>query len=93
VGRINHPIKTGRAVSLPLAAVDPVSVESTLTPRRRVGNAAPAGTGRACLIARWLQPCDAGIAAAGGIGIAMLAPGGGLLGVRLRSDHLDPATR
>jgi hypothetical protein len=36
---------------------------------------------------------DAGIGAAGGIGIAMLAAGGGLLAVRMRRDHLDPATR
>ena len=36
---------------------------------------------------------DAGIGAAGGIGIAMLATGGGLVAVRMRRDHLDPATR
>jgi hypothetical protein len=36
---------------------------------------------------------DAGIGAAGGIGIAMLAAGGGLLAVRMRREHLDPATR
>jgi hypothetical protein len=36
---------------------------------------------------------DAGIGAAGGIGIAMLATGGGLFAVRMRRDHHDPATR
>jgi hypothetical protein len=36
---------------------------------------------------------DAGIGAAGGIGIAMLAAGGGLLAVRIRREHPDPATR
>ena len=36
---------------------------------------------------------DAGIGAAGGIGIAMLAAGGGLVAVRVRRDHLDPAAR
>ena len=36
---------------------------------------------------------DAGIGAAGGIGITMLAAGGGLLAVRMRRDHLDPAAR
>ena len=36
---------------------------------------------------------DAAIGAAGGIGIAMLAAGGGLVAVRMRRDHLDPATR
>ena len=36
---------------------------------------------------------DAGIGAAGGIGILMLATGGGLVAVRMRRDHLDPATR
>jgi hypothetical protein len=36
---------------------------------------------------------DAGIRAAGGVGIAMPATGGGLLAVRVRRDHLDPATR
>jgi hypothetical protein len=36
---------------------------------------------------------DAAIGAAGGIGIALLATGGGLGAVRRRRDHLDPATR
>jgi len=36
---------------------------------------------------------DAGIGAAGGIVIAMLATGSGLLAVRTRRDHLDPTTR
>jgi hypothetical protein len=36
---------------------------------------------------------DAAIGAAGGIGIAMLAAGGGLVAVRMRREHLDPATR
>ena len=59
----------------------------------RVRTAAPVGTGRACLIAPWRQRGDAGIRAAGGIGIAMRATGGGLLAVRMPRDHLDPATR
>lgn len=36
---------------------------------------------------------DAAIGAAGGIGIALLATGGGIVAVRKRRDHLDPATR
>ena len=36
---------------------------------------------------------DAGIGAAGGIGLAMLVTGGGLVLVRMRRDHLDTATR
>lgn len=35
---------------------------------------------------------DAAIGAAGGIGIAMLATGGGLVLARTRRDHLDTAT-
>jgi hypothetical protein len=36
---------------------------------------------------------NAAIGAAGGIGIAVLAAGGGVLAVRRRHRHLDPATR
>jgi hypothetical protein len=36
---------------------------------------------------------DAGVGAVGGIGIALLATGGGIVAVRMRRDHLDPATR
>jgi hypothetical protein len=35
---------------------------------------------------------DARVGAVGGVGVAMLA-GGGLLAVRVRREHLDPATR
>ena len=35
---------------------------------------------------------DAGIGAAGGIGITMLVAGGGLVLVRTRRDHLDPTS-
>jgi hypothetical protein len=36
---------------------------------------------------------DAAVGAAGGIGIALLATGGGLVAVRMRRDHFDPTTR
>jgi hypothetical protein len=43
--------------------------------------------------ATWLQLGRRGDRSCGGIGIAMLATGGGLVAVRRRREHLDPAAQ
>ena len=91
MSRVNHPIKAG-------AGGQPVARRDRSRHRRgdaymRVGTADPVGAGRASLIARCFNWGDAGIGVAGGTGIAMLATGGALVAVRLRRDHLGPATR
>jgi hypothetical protein len=94
MSRINHPIKCGLAVSLSLAAIAPATVAATLTSRRARRDRRPRPY-RSCMSHRTMASTrgDAGIGAVGGIGIAMLATGGGLVAVRMRRMHLDPATR
>ena len=90
MSRINHPSKTGVAVSLPLAA------DRSRHPRGDAyipPNASGPPPPTVVSSQGGVNWRDAGIGAVGGIGIAMLATGGGLVAVRMRRDHLDPATR
>ena len=76
MSRVNHPIKAG-AGGQPVARRDCSRHRRGDAYIRRVGTADPVGAGRASLIARCFNWGDAGIGAADGIGIPMLATGGG----------------
>lgn len=92
---VDYQLPSG--VQAPARAYDRPDREMIPVPRPSRGDVAPATVLQAAVQSPSLKSGfdwgDAGIGAAGGIGIAMLATCGGMVAVRVRRDHLDPAAR